>query len=282
MPGGPIRVRIAPAPLPSSATPRSRAQLADGDVLGDPVLDVLEAGVVGVEHLAGVRPGRAAPRSARPTARRAASRGRCGSSTTRRSARPSARAARARARPARGRRRASPSSSILRSVLLDDRGVVLAELLADRLHLLAQEVLALLRLGAGLDVVADPAADLQLGEPLALQLERQLEPLGDVERLEQPRLSARLRVGGVAGGVGERAGLGDRAQEGARSRPSSPRSSRISSTTARYSRSRSRICSPPVTPSSERLDVDRELARRRRRGGRRRRPRLQAGQGHGV
>ena len=54
-------------------------------------------------------------------------------------------------------------------VLLDDRGVVLAELLADRLHLLAQEVLALLLLGAGLDVVADPLADLQLGQPLALE-----------------------------------------------------------------------------------------------------------------
>ena len=36
----------------------------------------------------------------------------------------------------------------------------------------------------------------------------------------------------------------------AATRPSSPRSSRISSTTARYSRSSSRIRSPPVTPSS--------------------------------
>ena len=30
------------------------AQLADGDELGDPPLDVVEAGVVGVQHLAGV------------------------------------------------------------------------------------------------------------------------------------------------------------------------------------------------------------------------------------
>ena len=53
VPGGPIRVRIAPA-LRSISTPRSCAQLAHGDVLGDAVLDVLEAGVVGVEHLARV------------------------------------------------------------------------------------------------------------------------------------------------------------------------------------------------------------------------------------
>ena len=34
--------------------PALLAQLADGEVLDDPVLDVLEAGVVGVEHLARV------------------------------------------------------------------------------------------------------------------------------------------------------------------------------------------------------------------------------------
>ena len=82
-------------------------------------------------------------------------------------------------------------------VLLDDRGVVLAELLADRLHLLAQEVLALLLLGAGLDVVADPLADLKLGEPLALQLERQLEPLG------RRRASPAARASGRRSGRGE-------------------------------------------------------------------------------
>ena len=59
-------------------------------------------------------------------------------------------------------------------VLLDQVGLVLAQLLADRLHLLAQEVVALLLLGAGLDVVADLAADLELGQALALQLDREL------------------------------------------------------------------------------------------------------------
>ena len=43
-----------PATRARRATPRSAPQLAHGDVLGDPVLDVLEAGVVGVEHLARV------------------------------------------------------------------------------------------------------------------------------------------------------------------------------------------------------------------------------------
>ena len=57
----------------------------------------------------------------------------------------------------------------LRAVLLDDGGVVLAELLPDRLHLPAQDVLALLLGGALLDVVADAAAHLHLGEPLALE-----------------------------------------------------------------------------------------------------------------
>ena len=70
----------------------------------------------------------------------------------------------------------------LRAVLLDDGRVVVAELAADGVHLLAQEVLALLLLGAGLDVVADAAADLQLGQALALDLDRAREALGDVEQ----------------------------------------------------------------------------------------------------
>ena len=74
------------------------AELAHREVLDDALLHVVEAGVVGVEHLARVR-GSSAPRSASPTARRAASRGRCGSSTTlglcspMRSSRPSSRSA---------------------------------------------------------------------------------------------------------------------------------------------------------------------------------------------
>ena len=103
----------------------------------------------------------------------------------------------------------------LRPVLVGDGRLVLAELLLNRFQLLAQEVLALLLLGAALHVVADPAADLQLGQPLALELDRELEPLADVERLQQLDLLLVGQVGGVAGGVGQGSRLGDRAQEGA-------------------------------------------------------------------
>ena len=101
----------------------------------------------------------------------------------------------------------------LLAVLVDDRGLVLAQLLADRFELLAQEVLALLLLGARLDVVADAPAHLQLGEPLALKREGELEPLDDVERLQQLDALLEGQVGRVGARVGERAGLVDRAQE---------------------------------------------------------------------
>ena len=51
-------------------------------------------------------------------------------------------------------------------------------------------------------------------EPLALEREGELEPLGDVDRLEQLDLLVEAQVGRVAGGVCERAGLADRAEEG--------------------------------------------------------------------
>ncbi len=106
-----------------------------------------------------------------------------------------------------------PASAIfLRYSSTTDRAV-LAQLALDRLHLLAQEVLALLLLRAGLDVLADLLAQLQLGQPVALQPDGQLQALGDVERLERLDLVLEGHVGRVADGVGQRAGLGDRAQE---------------------------------------------------------------------
>ena len=92
--------------------------------------------------------------------------------------------------------------------------LVLAELLADRVELAAEDVLALLLLDAGLDVLLDPAAHLHEGEALALELERELEPLAHVDGLEELHLLLEGEVGRVAGRVGERAGLGDRADEG--------------------------------------------------------------------
>ena len=101
----------------------------------------------------------------------------------------------------------------LRPVLVDDRALVLAELLADRVHLLAEEPLALLLLRALLDVVADAGPNLQLGEPLPLELEGELQPLDDVDRLEQLDALREGDVGRVRARVGERTGLADRAQE---------------------------------------------------------------------
>ena len=119
------------------------AQLAHRQVLGDAVLDVLEAGVVGVEHRAGrdrveALLGALAPGHGDQPVEIGADH---------------ARLAGLLAHPL------EPAELLdgllvgrlghlgvldLRAVLLDDRGVVLAELLADRVHLLAQEVLALL------------------------------------------------------------------------------------------------------------------------------------------
>ena len=189
------------------------AQLAHGDVLDDAVLDVLEAGVVGVQHLTRVHRvealvGALLPRHGDQPVEVGADH--------RALARLLAHALEA------GQLALGLLAHVvrhagfldLRAVLVDDRGVVLAELLADRLHLLAQEVLALLLLGAGLDVVADAPAHLQLGQPLALHRERLLEPLGHVERLQQLDLLLVAEVGRVAGGVRQRARLADRAQEG--------------------------------------------------------------------
>ena len=80
-----------------------------------------------------------------------------------------------------------PASAIFCRYSSATDAVVLAELLADRVHLAAQEVLALLLLRARLDVVADALAHLQLGQPVALQLQRQRQALDHVERLAAAR-----------------------------------------------------------------------------------------------
>jgi hypothetical protein len=212
VPGGPTRVRIAvgAAVVLDLAL---RAQLAHGDELGDPLLHVVEAGVVGVQHLAGVGRvealiGAFAPRHRDQPVEVAADH------------RALRRLLALALEPPQlflgllGDARRHPGLGDLALVLADQVGLVLAQLFTDRLHLFAQEVVALLFLGAGLDVVADPAPHLQLGQPLALQLDRQLEAGGDVDRLQQAQLVLVGDVGGEAGGVGQRARLVDRAQEG--------------------------------------------------------------------
>ena len=194
--------------------PALLAQLAHGEVLDDPVLDVLEPGVVGVEHLARVARGRAAPRSASPTARRGASRGRCGSSTPRASCRPAARAGRARARPARGRRRAARPPSILR------RYSSTTEASSSPSSLRIDSIWRR-RMYSRCCFAAPSSTSSRMRRRTCISAsrsrwscERQLEPLDDVERLEQLDLLLEGEVGRVAGRVGERAGLGDRADEG--------------------------------------------------------------------
>ena len=167
VPGGPTSVRIAPARR-SGSIPRSRAQLCDGDVLDDPVLHVLEPRVVRVEHAArvlGVEQvlGAPAPRHGQQPVEVAADHRRLGRAL------------------AHALEAAELTLGLLahvvghaglgdlRAVLLDDRGVVLAELLADRVHLPAQEELALLLLHARVHVVADALAQLHECQTLALQ-----------------------------------------------------------------------------------------------------------------
>src|SRR5207247_537870 len=94
-------------------------------------------------------------------------------------------------------------------VLVGDGPLVLAQLLADRVQLAAEEVVALLLLRAGLDVLADALAHLELGQSLALEAEREREPLDDVDRLQELDLLRESQVRGVAGRVGEGAGLRD-------------------------------------------------------------------------
>ena len=211
MPGGPISVRIAPERL-SSAIPRSVRSFLHSQVLRDAVLDVLEARVVGVEHLAG---GHRIELLVRALAPRHGDQPVQVGPDHRRLAGLLAHAL----EPAEllrgllahlvGHARLGD----LAAVLLRDRAGVLAQLALDRLHLLAQEVLALLRLRAGLDVLADLLAQLQLREPLALDLDGELDPLGHVERLEHLDLLLEGHVGRVADRVGQGAGLDDRAQE---------------------------------------------------------------------
>ena len=211
MPGGPISVEDR-ARLRVGLDVAVLAQLAHGEVLGDAVLDVLQAGVVGVEHRARGNRVEVLVRALAP---------RDGDQPVEVGAN-HARLARLLAHPLQasellerllvdllGHLRVLD----LRAVLLGHRRVVVAELLADRVHLLAQEVLALLLLGALLDVLADALAHLQLGEALALQLDRQLQALGHVERAQQLDLLLVGQRGRVAGRVGQRSGLGDRAQE---------------------------------------------------------------------
>ena len=99
----------------------------------------------------------------------------------------------------------------LGAVLGDDVvGVAaLAQLLADRVHLLTQQELALRLVHALGDAVADLLRHLELGQRLAHPGQRLLEARLGVERLEQLDLALDRQVGRPARGVGQRAGVVD-------------------------------------------------------------------------
>ena len=95
------------------------------------------------------------------------------------------------------------------AVVLGALGLVLAELLADRGELLAQQELALPLVHALAHVVADLLGHLELGEVVAGPAQDRREPRLDVGRLEQLALLLVAQVRRVAGHVGQLGGVGD-------------------------------------------------------------------------
>ena len=176
------------------------AQLADRQILGDALLDVVETGVVGVQHLSRVlrveallRPFR--PRHGEQPVEIGPDHGRLGVRV---------------AHPLESReltfglllhRLGHRGGRNLLPIFLGDRPFVFAELLANRVHLPAQKILALLFLRAGLHVVANALPDVQLGQPLLLELQGKRQPLDDVERFEQLQLLVEVQIRRVAGRI---------------------------------------------------------------------------------
>ena len=101
----------------------------------------------------------------------------------------------------------------LGAVLADDVVVALAQLLADRRQLLAQQVLALLLVDALGDVVADRLGHLQLGEVVLGPGQHELDTLGDVDGGQRVAPAVLVELGPRHDGVGQRARLGTAAQQ---------------------------------------------------------------------
>ena len=207
-------MRIAPEPRPvDSAEPALLPQLAHGEVLDDAVLHVLQAGVVRVQDRARLGDvevvlGADVPRELGHPVEVGADPAVLGRLLGR--ALQAAELALGLLADVLGH----VGVGDLLAVLLDDVLLaVLAELLADRVHLLAQEELALALLHALADVGADLVLQLELGQDLLGPGQDLLEALLDVEGLEDLDLLLERQVRRVAGRVGERAGVGDAAQE---------------------------------------------------------------------
>ena len=85
--------------------------------------------------------------------------------------------------------------------------VLVAELLADGLHLPAQDVLALLLVEPVADLMADLVGQLPLRQRVLRPAEHEPHPLGDVDRLEQLDLLLGRQLGPPPDQVGEAAGV---------------------------------------------------------------------------
>ena len=201
-PGGPTKSRIGDADL--------LGQLAHGHVLDDALLRLLEAPVVLVEDLLGVVEvevviGVDAPRQADQPVDVGADDALLG-------------------------RRAGDAGEavdLLERTLLDlvghrglldllaqlgrlgHGGIVLAELLLDRLHLLAQDVFALGLVHLGLDLGLDAALELEHLDLLGEELAGQAQPIGHVDRLEQLLALLGRHLGAVGGHVGQQPAVDD-------------------------------------------------------------------------
>ena len=202
-PGGTTGIHFFEPPLP--------AQLADGQVLDDALLHVVETGVVGVKDgpgLGQVEPvvgalapgqlGQPVEPGADPGVFRALLAG----------------ALQAVDLPLDGRPHGLGHGQLLEAgaVTAGDVVAVLPQLLADGLQLLAQQELPLALLHALAHVGADPLTELQLGQRLPGPGGDLGQALLGVERLEDVDLLLEAQVGGVAGRVGHGPRVGDAPQ----------------------------------------------------------------------
>ncbi len=92
---------------------------------------------------------------------------------------------------------------------LGDGRIVLAELLLDGLHLLAQDVLALGLVHLGLDLGLDAALELEDLDLLGEELARQPQPIRDVDGLQQLLALLGRHLRAVGRHVGQQAAVDD-------------------------------------------------------------------------
>ena len=195
-PGGPGEAEDRPL-LP-------RRELAHGQVLEDALLHLLEVVVIGVEDLARLIEVEPVLGPLATTAARPATRGRCAARCTRPTTAPSASGARAACAPSSRRRPASRAALIFSSNASRSLGVLaLAELVLDRLQLLAQHRLALVLRELLAHLRVDLLLDLDQLD-FALQQDQQApQPLRDVALDQQRRALLGRQVDGRGDDVAE-------------------------------------------------------------------------------